>query len=51
MSPTAIALAIILLIVASGSAIGFFAGTSHKMSLEQWHVGSRRVPDRCLCGC
>ena len=41
MSPTAIALAIILLIVALGSAIGFFAGTRHKMSLEQWTVGSR----------
>ncbi len=41
MSPTAIALAIILFIVALGSAIGFYAGTRHKMSLEQWTVGSR----------
>src|SRR5450432_3110300 len=41
MSPTAIALAIILFIVALGSALGFYAGTRHKMSLEQWTVGSR----------
>ncbi|MBZ5642264.1 MAG: sodium:solute symporter family protein [Acidobacteriia bacterium] len=41
MSPTAIALAIIFFIVALGSAIGFYAGTRHKMSLEQWTVGSR----------
>lgn len=41
MSPTAIALAVILFIVALGSAIGFYAGTRHKMSLEQWTVGSR----------
>lgn len=41
MSPSAIALTVILIIVVSGSAIGFFAGTRHKMSLEQWTVGSR----------
>jgi SSS family solute:Na+ symporter len=41
MSPNAIALAVILLIVALGSAIGFIAGTRHKMSLEQWTVGGR----------
>jgi SSS family solute:Na+ symporter len=41
MSPTATALAVILFIVALGSAIGFYAGTRHKMSLEQWTVGSR----------
>lgn len=41
MSPTAIALAIIFFIVALGSAIGFYAGTRHRMSLEQWTVGSR----------
>ena len=31
----------IFIIVVSGSAIGFYAGTRHKMSLEQWTVGSR----------
>src|SRR5271169_2848307 len=41
MNATTIALAIILFIVALGSAIGFYAGTRHKMSLEQWTVGSR----------
>ena len=41
MSPSAIALTLILIIVVSGSAIGFYAGTRHKMSLEQWTVGSR----------
>jgi len=41
MSPSAIALTVIFVIVASGSAIGFYAGTRHKMSLEQWTVGSR----------
>ena len=41
MSPSAIALAVIFIIVLSGSAIGFYAGTRHKMSLEQWTVGSR----------
>ena len=41
MSPSAIALAAIVIIVASASALGFYAGTRHKMSLEQWTVGSR----------
>src|SRR5882672_10323691 len=41
MSPSAIALAAIFSIVVVGSAIGFFAGTRHKMNLEQWTVGSR----------
>jgi solute:Na+ symporter, SSS family len=41
MSSSAIALSIIFTIVAVGSAIGFYAGTRHKMSLEQWTVGSR----------
>jgi len=41
MSPGAIALTVIFIIVVSGSAIGFYAGTRHKMSLEQWTVGSR----------
>jgi SSS family solute:Na+ symporter len=41
MSPSAIALTVIFIIVASGSAIGFYAGTRHKMNLEQWTVGSR----------
>lgn len=41
MTPSAIALTVIFVIVVSGSAIGFYAGTRHKMSLEQWTVGSR----------
>src|SRR5579864_4010758 len=41
MSPSAIALAMIVIIVVSASALGFYAGTRHKMSLEQWTVGSR----------
>jgi len=41
MSPNAIALSIIFTIVVLGSAIGFYAGTRHKMSLEQWTVGGR----------
>jgi len=41
MSPHAIALTIIFSIIAIGSAIGFYAGTHHKMNLEQWTVGSR----------
>ena len=41
MSPSAIALTIIFAIVLLGSAIGFYAGTRQKMSLEQWTVGSR----------
>ncbi len=41
MSPSTIALAAIVIIVVSASALGFYAGTRHKMSLEQWTVGSR----------
>jgi SSS family solute:Na+ symporter len=41
MSPSAIALAVIFTIVVLGSALGFYAGTRHKMTLEQWTVGGR----------
>jgi SSS family solute:Na+ symporter len=41
MSPSAIALTIIAVIVLLGSALGFYAGTRQKMSLEQWTVGGR----------
>jgi solute:Na+ symporter, SSS family len=41
MNPNAIALSIIFGLLVLGSAIGFFAGTRHKMSLEQWTVGGR----------
>ena len=41
MGPSAIALTVIFIIVVSGSVLGFYAGTRHKMSLEQWTVGSR----------
>ena len=41
MSPSAIALAVIFTIVVLGSAIGFYAGTRRKMTLEQWTVGGR----------
>src|SRR5271170_4325517 len=41
MSPSAVALAVIFTIVLLGSGIGFYAGTRHKMNLEQWTVGSR----------
>ena len=41
MSPSAIALAVIGATVLLGSALGFYAGTHRKMSLEQWTVGSR----------
>jgi len=41
MSPSAIALTIIFTIVVVGSGIGFYAGTRHKMNLEQWTVGAR----------
>jgi solute:Na+ symporter, SSS family len=41
MTPSANALAVIFLIVAGGSALGFYAGTRHKMNLEQWTVGGR----------
>jgi solute:Na+ symporter, SSS family len=41
MGPSATALSVIFTIVGLGSAIGFYAGTHHKMSLEQWTVGGR----------
>src|ERR1700680_4892500 len=41
MSPSSIALMVILTIVVLGSAIGFYAGTRRKMTLEQWTVGGR----------
>jgi SSS family solute:Na+ symporter len=40
-SPSAIALGVILAIVALGSAIGFYAGARRKMDLEQWTVAGR----------
>lgn len=41
MSPGAIALTIISVIVGGGSLIGFLARYHHKMDLEQWTVGGR----------
>src|SRR5271167_3916091 len=41
MSPTVVALAIISIIVAAGSFIGFYAGSRRRMDLEQWIVGDR----------
>ncbi len=41
MSPSAIALGVILGIIALGSAIGFYAGARRKMDLEQWTVAGR----------
>jgi len=41
MTGAALALTIIFLIVAIGSAIGFYAGARHKMDLEQWTVAGR----------
>ncbi len=41
MSPSAIALLIILAIVGFGSFIGFRAGASRRMDLEQWTVANR----------
>lgn len=41
MSASAIALTAIFAIVLLASAIGFYAGSSHKMSLEQWTVAGR----------
>src|ERR1700680_1380508 len=41
MSPGAITLTVIAVIVMSASALGVYAGTRHKMSLEQWTVGRR----------
>src|SRR5882724_12473004 len=41
MSASTVALTFISGIVGVGSAIGFFAGSQHKMDLEQWTVGAR----------
>lgn len=41
MSPQATALTMICVIVATGSAIGFYAGGRRKMDLEQWTVAGR----------
>jgi SSS family solute:Na+ symporter len=41
MSPSFVALTITFFIVGVGTAIGFYAGTRHKMTLEQWTVGGR----------
>jgi SSS family solute:Na+ symporter len=41
MSASSVALATIFLIVGLGVAIGFIAGASRKMDLEQWTVGNR----------
>src|SRR5271163_2477580 len=41
MSPSAVSLATIFVIVAMGVAIGFLAGVHRKMDLEQWTVGGR----------
>lgn len=41
LSASAIALAVICTIVVLASALGFYAGTRRKMSLEQWTVGGR----------
>jgi SSS family solute:Na+ symporter len=41
MSSSGIALSVISVIVLLASALGFYAGTRHKMSLEQWTVGGR----------
>jgi SSS family solute:Na+ symporter len=41
MNTNVVALAIICIIVAAGSFIGFYAGTRRKMDLEQWIVGDR----------
>ena len=41
MSPHATALTIIFVIVAAGSATGFYAGGRRKMDLEQWTVAGR----------
>lgn len=41
MSASAIALTVIFGIVTVGAIIGFYAGSRHKMDLEQWTVGGR----------
>ena len=41
MTPAATALTVIIAIVAIGTLVGFLAGSSQKMDLEQWTVGGR----------
>jgi len=41
MTPSAVALSMILAIVVLGSALGFYAGARYKMDLEQWTVAGR----------
>src|SRR3989442_9095146 len=41
MSPSAVSLTTIFVIVAMGAAIGFLAGVRRKMDLEQWTVDGR----------
>jgi solute:Na+ symporter, SSS family len=41
MNPSLVALTIICVIVAAGAFVGFYAGSHHKMNLEQWTVGGR----------
>ena len=41
MSPAAVCLTTIVIIVAIGTAVGFLAGVRRKMDLEQWTVGGR----------
>jgi SSS family solute:Na+ symporter len=41
MTPSAVALSVILAIVVLGSALGLYAGTRYKMDLEQWTVAGR----------
>lgn len=41
MSPAATALTVIVAIVATGTAVGFLAGSRERMDLEQWTVGGR----------
>jgi solute:Na+ symporter, SSS family len=41
LSPSVVALTVISGIVVTGSLIGFFARSHHRMSLEQWTVGGR----------
>lgn len=41
MNASVVALAVISVIVAAGSFVGFYAGSHRKMDLEQWTVGGR----------
>jgi SSS family solute:Na+ symporter len=41
MNASTVSLAVIFFIVGLGTAIGFYAGSRHKMDLEQWTVGGR----------